>query len=68
LHYLQSALDNLVAAGLLSPDRRPNVEYPTWATVHGLAVLLRGPLSSLTDREKMRLEAQTLAFVGASVS
>ena len=68
LHLLQSALDNLVAAGLLSPDRRPNIEYPTWATVHGLAVLLRGPLSSLTDREKMRLEAQTLAFIGASVS
>jgi AcrR family transcriptional regulator len=68
LHHLQSALDNLVAAGLLSPDRRPNIEYPTWATVHGLAVLLRGPLSSLTDREKMRLAAQTLAFIGASVS
>jgi AcrR family transcriptional regulator len=65
---LQSALDNLVAAGILSHDRRPNIEYPTWATVHGLAVLLRGPLSSLTDREKIRLEAQTLAFIGASVS
>ena len=23
----------------------PNIEYPTWATVHGLAVLLRGPLA-----------------------
>ena len=62
------ALDNLVDAGILSPARRPNIEYPTWATVHGLAVLLRGPLSSLTEREKTRLEAQTLAFIGASVS
>jgi hypothetical protein len=68
LQHLQSALDNLVAAGILSPARRPGIEYPTWATVHGLAVLLRGPLSSLTDREKTRLEAQTLTFIGASVS
>ncbi|MGZ4217766.1 MAG: TetR/AcrR family transcriptional regulator [Solirubrobacteraceae bacterium] len=66
--HLQSALDNLVDAGILSPARRPNIEYPTWATVHGLAVLLRGPLSSLTEREKTRLEAQTLAFIGASVT
>jgi hypothetical protein len=68
LQHLQSALDNLVAAGILSPARRPGIEYPTWATVHGLAVLLRGPLSSLTDREKTRLEAQTLTFIEASVS
>ena len=66
--HLQSALDNLVAAGILAPARRPDIEYPTWATVHGLAVLLRGPLSSLPDREKTRLEAQTLTFIGASVS
>jgi AcrR family transcriptional regulator len=66
--HLQSALDNLVDAGILSRARRPDIEYPTWATVHGLAVLLRGPLSSLTERERMRLEAQTLAFIGESVS
>jgi AcrR family transcriptional regulator len=68
LDHLQSALDNLVEAGLLEPARRPNIEYPTWATVHGLALLLHGPLSSLAEREKTRLEAQTLAFIGASVS
>jgi AcrR family transcriptional regulator len=68
LDHLQSALDNLVQAGLLEPARRPNIEYPTWATVHGLAVLLRGPLCSLTEREKTRLETQTLAFIGASLS
>jgi AcrR family transcriptional regulator len=66
--HLQAALDNLVEAGLLAPARRPSVEYPTWASVHGLAVLLRGPLRSLTEREKTRLEGQTLAFIGASVS
>ena len=68
LDHLKTALDELVEAGLLEPARRSNVEYPTWATVHGLAVLLRGPLGSLSDREKMHLEAQTLAFIAASLS
>jgi AcrR family transcriptional regulator len=68
LELLQAALDDLVKAGILDPTRRPNIEYPTWATVHGLAVLLRGPLGSLPDREKIRLETQTLAFIGASLS
>ena len=68
LEYLQAALDDLVRAGVMEPARRPNIEYPTWATVHGLAVLLRGPLRSLSDREKARLETQTLSFIGSSVS
>src|SRR5919197_1433588 len=68
LDHLQAALDNLVSAGILAPDRRPNIEYPIWASVHGLAVLLRGPLQSLPQREKKRLEAQMLAFIGAAVS
>jgi AcrR family transcriptional regulator len=66
--YVQAALDGLVKAGVLDPARRPEIEYPTWATVHGLAVLLRGPLRSLSDREKRRLENQTLDFIGASLS
>jgi AcrR family transcriptional regulator len=65
---LQSALDNLVDAGILPPAGRPGIEFSVWATVHGLAVLLRGPLGSLPDGEKARLEAQTLAFIGAAVS
>ena len=68
LDLLQSALDNLVSAGILASDRRPNIEYPIWASVHGLAVLLRGPLQSLPEREKKRLEGQMLAFIGAAVS
>jgi hypothetical protein len=64
---LQSALDNLVQAGILQPSRRPNIEYPTWATVHGTAVLLRGPLSRLPPREKTRLETEALAFIGAAL-
>jgi AcrR family transcriptional regulator len=68
LECLQAALDDMVEAGVLEPARRPDVEYPTWATVHGLAVLLRGPLHSLSDREKTRLEDQTLAFIAASLT
>jgi AcrR family transcriptional regulator len=68
LDHLKAALDDLIQAGLLDPARRPDIEYPTWATVHGLAVLLRGPLRSLPDREKTRLETQTLAFIGAALS
>ena len=66
--HLRAALDNLVDAGLLDAARRPDIEYPTWATVHGLATLLRGPLRSLPDREKKRLEDQALAFIGAALS
>lgn len=66
--HLRSALDNLVEAGILAPARRPDIEYPAWASVHGLAVLLRGPLHSLTERHKTHLEAQVLAFIGAAVS
>jgi AcrR family transcriptional regulator len=65
---LQTALDNLVEAGLLDPSRRPNIEYPTWAAVHGLATLLRGPLSQLSEQEKTHLEVDTLDFIGAAVS
>jgi hypothetical protein len=65
---LKAALDELVEAGLLEPARTVNVAYPTWATVHGLAVLFRGPLHSLSDRDKTRLEAQALAFIEASLS
>jgi hypothetical protein len=55
------------AAGVRLRHREDRLD-PTWATVHGLAVLLRGPVGSLTDREKTRLEDQTLTFIGASVS
>jgi AcrR family transcriptional regulator len=65
--HLQAALDDLVVAGLLDPGRRPDVEYPTWATVHGLAVLFRGPLRSLSEGEKTRIERQAGAFIEAAI-
>lgn len=68
LDHLKAALDELVEAGVLDASRRAGIEYPTWATVHGLSVLFRGPLHSLPEREKTRLEEQTLAFIEASLS
>jgi AcrR family transcriptional regulator len=68
LGHLAAALDELVEAEVLEPARRPDLEYPIWATVHGLATLLRGPLCSLSDREKSHLEEQTRAFVWASLT
>jgi AcrR family transcriptional regulator len=67
LELVQRALDDLVETGILESARRPNIEFPVWATVHGLAVLLRGPLRWLPDREKTRLEDETLAFIAASL-
>jgi hypothetical protein len=68
LDHLNAALDELVVAGVLDRARRPKIEHPIWATVHGLAALIRGPLRRLSDREKMNLEAQTLAFISASLN
>lgn len=65
--HLQAALDNLVEAGVLAPERKPVIEYPIWAAVHGMAALLRGPLELVTDRDKRKLEAQALDFIGLAV-
>jgi AcrR family transcriptional regulator len=65
--HLQAALNNLVKAGVIDPKRRPVIEYPVWAAVHGMAMLLRGPLESLSDREKRKLEAQALDFIRSAV-
>lgn len=42
---LLAALDDLVAAGVLSTRRRPNAEWACWSAVHGFAQLAtHGPL------------------------
>jgi AcrR family transcriptional regulator len=65
--HMQAALNNLARAGVVAPERLAVIEYPIWATVHGMATLLRGPLASLTDREKHKLEAQALDFIRSAV-
>jgi AcrR family transcriptional regulator len=42
---LGSALNKMVEAGVLPPERRPGAEFLAWSAVHGLALLvIDGPL------------------------
>jgi AcrR family transcriptional regulator len=50
---LSEVLDDLVEAGLLPPERRPNAEFAPWAAMHGLATLfLDGPLDTLPAQQR----------------
>lgn len=52
---LGAALDAMVAAGVLTAQKRPEAEYLAWSSVHGLAMLmLDGPLRG---RPRAALEA-----------
>ncbi len=47
-HLLGQALDDLVHAGVLPPERRAGAEYLAWSAVHGLAMLtIDGPMARL---------------------
>lgn len=47
---LADALDELVAAGVLPAERRPEAEILAWSAVHGLGMLvIDGPLRGLDD-------------------
>lgn len=61
---LGSALDTMVAAGLLPPERRPGAEYLAWSAVHGLAMLIDdGPLSRLPDAQQREVGERLLLMV-----
>lgn len=50
---LGAALDGLVEAEILPPERRPGAEFLAWSAVHGLGMLLiEGPLRGL-DRTQI---------------
>ncbi len=58
--HLSAALDDLVTAGALPPERRPGAEYLAWSTVHGMALLaidgpLRGTPQAMLDALGQRL-------------
>ena len=64
LDHLRAALDELVDAGVLDPQRRDGIEFPIWSTVHGLAVLAgQGPLRDVGDAARHRIEELTHAFI-----
>ncbi len=50
---LGRALDEMVEAGAMLPERRPGAETVCWSAVHGFAVLhLDGPLRDLPEAER----------------
>lgn len=61
---LRGALDELVGAGALTPERRVGVEYAVWSAVHGLSILLLdGPLRDLPDRDATQVISTALGAV-----
>ncbi len=53
----------MVTAGVLAPADRTAAVTNAWATVHGLSVLLLGPLAGLPAPEQDQLIDDTLALV-----
>jgi len=65
---LIDALDAMVSANALSPDRRAGAEWPCWSAVHGFAELaLRGPLRHASRREVDALAGRTVDDIIAGV-
>ena len=57
---LMGCIDDLIATGVLTPDRRDGLDEAAWAAVHGLSTLfVDGPLSQ-TDAARKRLIADRL--------
>jgi hypothetical protein len=61
---LGEVLDELVAAGVLPAQRRPNAEFTVWSCVHGMAMLRNhGPLRDMPEAVSEALTGSLHAFV-----
>lgn len=61
---LEKALDDLVEAGELPPERRPGSELLAWSAVHGLSTLLiDGPLRSASSQQVEEIMQRLVAMV-----
>lgn len=61
---LGAALDKLVQAGVLPPERRPGAEFLAWSAVHGLAMLvIDGPLGSVIGPQMQPVGQRLLDMV-----
>ncbi|MFX0573804.1 TetR/AcrR family transcriptional regulator [Nocardia nepalensis] len=68
IELLAAALDDLVEAGLLQPERRPGAEFLAWPTVHGLAYLaIDGPLRFLEPDQLDELTTQLLDMIDRGI-
>ena len=66
---LVDALDAMVAAGVLAPERRDGAEWPCWSAVHGFAELvLHGPLRHAGRRDVQALARRTVDDIVAGVT
>ena len=66
---LVEALDAMVDAGALSPERRDGAEWPCWSAVHGFAELvLHGPLRDASRRDVEALAQRTVDDIIAGVA
>ena len=66
---LGAALDRLVTAGVMPPERRAEAEYLAWSAVHGLAMLiLEGPLRGIAPERARELGGQLLEMVERGLS
>ena len=65
---LQGALDELDAAGGLGLRGRAYADTAAWAAVHGLALLLVGPLAGLDAEAREQALVRVLATVGAGLA
>lgn len=61
---LGAALDRLVDAGVMPPERRPGAEFLAWSAVHGLAMLvIDGPLGGVIGPQMERVGQRLLDMV-----
>jgi len=61
---LSEVLDQMAAAGAITPQRRENAELPMWALVHGLSsLIIEGPYGQRPRREQKELVTSSLELV-----
>lgn len=61
---LCTALDRLVEAGVMSPEKRPGAEFLAWSAVHGLAILvIDGPLGPVIGPHMQQIGQRLLDMV-----
>jgi AcrR family transcriptional regulator len=66
---LIEALDAMVDARALTPERRAGAEWPCWSAVHGFAELaLHGPLRHATRRDVEALARRTVDDIVAGIT
>ena len=66
---LGARLDELVAVGDLTPERRVGAEYGAWSAVHGLSsLLLDGPLRVLPEPEVEHAIAVVLGVISRGLN